>query len=180
MTTTSRLKRLLALRSTDRPPRRSRRPTLPANRAEDAAPIADYGAWFAEISQRLRLKQPYAPDDVLARVETYLGCTIDVTTQDWEGSMLYGACCPTGDARYLIALRRDLTTRQRAKTLYHELAHILRGHATPTETTFRCFEPTTRQDIEAEEIARLFVERGSRGRRQSFADRFIERMGGVN
>lgn len=176
----SRLTSLLTPRSTGQPTRHRRRHALPADRAHDTAPLTSYEAWVAEISERLRLKRPYAPDDVLARVEAYLGCTIDVTAEDWRGSTLYGACCPTGEACYLIALRCDLTTRQRAKTLYHELAHILRGHVTPTETTFRGYEPTTRQDIEAEEIARLFVERGGQGRRQSFVERFIERMGGVD
>jgi hypothetical protein len=144
------------------------------------APITEYEYWYSDLIQRMHLKQPYLPDEVLAAVEAYLGCTIEVTTEDWEGSTLYGACCPTGEARYLIALRHGLTARQRAKTIYHELAHILRGHVIATEAVFRGFEPTTRQDIEAEEIARLFLERGSQGRRQSFSERFIERMGGVN
>jgi capsule polysaccharide export protein KpsC/LpsZ len=153
--------------------------STPRDRERDTAPIEDYAQWCDDVAKRLRLKKPYAPGDVVRKVCAYLGCTIRVVTQDWEGSMLYGVCYATGQQEYLIALRHDLTKRQRAKTIYHELAHILRGHVNATNAEPRYFEPTTRQDIEAETIARIFLETGSQGRRQSFLDRFIERMGGV-
>ncbi len=152
----------------------------PQGREQDTAPITDYNAWVEALSKRLHLPQPFTPEEVVACVEGYLGCTIRLMLRDWEGSQLYGACVEIGPKQFVIALRHDMSKRQRAKTIYHELAHILRGHELVLEGQFRYFEPTTPQDIEAEEIARVLREIGTRGRRKPFLERFTERMGGVD
>lgn len=152
----------------------------PPRCTQDTARITDYDQWVEALCKRLKLTRPFTPEEVIARVEQYLGCTIRLLLRDWEGSQLYGACVETGSRQFVIALRHDLSTRQRAKTIYHELAHILRGHELVVEGQFRYFEPTSPQDIEAEEIARVLRAVGARGRRKVFLERFTERMGGVD
>lgn len=167
-------------RGVDRLPATARRETATSeSRRLDTMAINDYRAWVDGLCKRLRLKEMVNVDEVVAAVTRYLGCTIELKIVDWEGAELYGAVCPSGVLSYVIALRHDLSRRQRIKTIYHELAHILRAHTTATGTQFRSFEPTTQQDIEAEEIARILMVRTLHDR-QSFLDRFIERMGGID
>ena len=157
-----------------------RRVASVADRALDTAPIDNYHAWVSSTCGRLGVTEPFTAEELLKAVEAYLGCELAVEQRDWEGAELYGALCPNGITRYLVVLRHDLTRRNRIKTLYHEIAHLLRGHALATEPQYRAFEPTTPQDSEAEEIARiLFTMTLVGGPRQPFLERFIESMGGA-
>lgn len=157
-----------------------RRAASAEDRALDTAPIDDYHAWVSSACRRLGVAEPFTVEELLKAVEAYLACELAFEQRDWEGAELYGALCPNGITRYLVVLRHDLTRRNRIKTLYHEIAHLLRGHALATETQYRAFEPTTPQDIEAEEIARiLFTMTLVGGPRQPFLERFIESMGGA-